>query len=78
MLFDNNSGLQFVLNSYYVGVKETKRHKNYMELKRYDRLSERDSNISEIDVPMPENILVEITEFLKSKIKVVKWADYRR
>ena len=63
------------LESYYVLQKESKRHRNYRTLKKYERLSKRDSNIEEVDVPFTNELKQEALNQFVSKIKVLKWSE---
>lgn len=74
MMFEN---MTFVLNGYTQQVKPSKRHKNYEVLVRYDRLSARDSNITENEVPIPEFILIGIREHVNNLLSVKKWSEYK-
>jgi hypothetical protein len=51
-----------VLDSYYFLSRENTRKRNYNRVKRYDRLSGRDSNITIEQVPLTEEIIKEVSE----------------
>ena len=57
------------LESYCVLQKESKRHRNYRVLKKYERLSKRDSNTEESDVPFTDDIKQEALNQLFQKLK---------
>lgn len=78
MLFDNYNELCFVLNNYCTYQKDTIRKKNWNRVLNYDRLSKRDSNIEETDVPIPVFINNEIIDYLHTKISIKKWSEYKK
>ena len=55
--------------------KESKRHKNFKFLKKYDRLMHRDNTIQESEVPFTEELKTEALNQFMSKIKVLKWSE---
>ncbi len=63
------------LNSYFLLKKESKRHKNFKFLKKYDRLMHRDNTIQESEVPFTEELKTEALNQFMSKIKVLKWSE---
>jgi hypothetical protein len=63
------------LESYYILQKESKRHKNYRTLKKYERLSKRDSNVEESEVPLTDELKQEALNQFVSKIKILKWSE---
>lgn len=63
------------LESYCVLQKESKRHRNYRTLKKYEKLSKRDSNTEESDVPFTDELKVEALNQFVSTIKVLKWSE---
>ena len=63
------------LESYYVLQKESKRHRNYRTLKKYERLSKRDSNMEENEVPLTTELKEEALNQFVYKIKVLKWSE---
>lgn len=63
------------LESYYVLQKESKRHRNYRALKKYERLSKRDSNTEESEVPFTDELKAEALNQFVSTIKVLKWSE---
>ena len=52
------------LNSYFLLKKESKRHKNFKFLKKYDRLMHRDNTIQESEVPFTEELKTEAFYYL--------------
>lgn len=79
MSFDSYTNkLTFVLDSYTTQIKESARKKNFTVVNKYSRLSGRDSNLSESDVPMPEFLLNEIREHVNNILEVKKWSEYKR
>ena len=63
------------LDSYYLLEKESKKHRNYKFIKKYERLNKRDSNIEERDVPFTDDIKQEALNQFISRIKVLKWSE---
>lgn len=63
------------LESYYVLQKESKRHRNYRILKKHERLSKRDSNTEESEVPFTDELKAEALNQFVSTIKVLKWSE---
>ncbi len=63
------------LDAYYLLQKESKRHKNFKVLKKYERLSRRDSTMIETEVPFTDEIKTEALNQFVSKIKVIKWSE---
>ena len=63
------------LDAYYLMTKESKRHKKYRYELRYERLSGRNSNIKESDVPFTDEIRKEALDEYCSKIKCLKWSE---
>lgn len=63
------------LESYYVLQKESKRYRNYRILKKYERLSKRDSNTEESEVPFTDELKAEALNQFVSTIKVLKWSE---
>jgi len=78
MMFENFENITFILNGYTQQVKASKRHINFEVLTRYDRLSKRDSNVSENEVPIPEFILNEIRDHVNNSLSVKRWSEYKR
>jgi len=63
------------LHSYVVLGKDSKRSRKYKVLKEYDRLRSRYSTISELEVPLTEELKLEVlNEFMKG-ILVKKWSE---
>ena len=63
------------LDGYVVLKKESKAHKKYNVLKRYNRLMGRDNTMLESDVPFTTEIKAEAYDQFVSKIKVLKWSE---
>ena len=62
------------LDRYWVSVKETKRHKPRI-VSNYSRLSGRDSNLTEDQVPLTDELKAEAIQLYISKIIVRKWSE---
>ena len=63
------------LDAYYILQKESKRHRNFRVLKKYERLFDRDSTMTEGEVPFTDEIKTEALNQFVSKIKVIKWSE---
>lgn len=74
LFLDNN----IVLDAYYLLQKESKRHRNFQVIKKYDSLSKRYSNIEEIEVPFSEEIKQEALNKFVSKIKVIRRSERKK
>ena len=63
------------LDEYTVSKRKSTRKRNYNTVIKYDRLSERDSTITEAQVPFTDEIkALAIKEFTDS-IKCLKWSE---
>ena len=72
---DNNI---LFLDTYRVAKKE-KRQRFYRTIKSYDRLRERDSTMTEDEVPFPSEIRQEAIDLFTKQIKCLKWSEkYKR
>jgi hypothetical protein len=63
------------LDSYYLGQKESKRHRNYKSLKQYSRLLGRNNTITESEVPLTDELKTEVLKQFISTIEVKKWGE---
>ena len=63
------------LNSYCICKKESKRHKNFKTLKSYERLDGRGSNMTEDEVPLTDELKMEVINQFMSTLKVIKWSE---
>ena len=63
------------LDGYALLQKESKRHKNFKVLKKYDRLMGRDNTIQESEVHFTDEIKAEALNQFVSTIKVLKWSE---
>lgn len=71
------NGNLIILSAYFLLSRENTRKRNYKAIKRYDRLYERESNITLEEVPFTEEMRVEaLSEYVKS-LKVMTWAEYK-
>lgn len=70
--------LNIVLDGYYSQKKTSNRKKNWETIARYDRLGERESDILEANVPLPDNIMFRASEYVKSLVTVMKWSEYKK
>jgi hypothetical protein len=73
-MFEN---LSFVLDKHYQLERESTRHKKYNTVSNYDRLSARDSNLSEKDVPIPVHVQNDIRDFVSKNLTIIKWSEYK-
>lgn len=69
-----DNGMLF-LNTYRLAQKENKRQRSYRTLKKYDRISSRESTITEDDVPFSPELKQEAIDTLTSQIKCLKWSE---
>ena len=72
--FDMSAGYNLILDNYYILKKESKRHKPVI-ISKYCRLNVRDSNITENQVPLTDEIKTQVFNEYISKIKVIKWSE---
>jgi len=63
------------LDSYYLLQKESRRHKNFKVLKKYERLMGRDNTLTESEVPFSDELKMEALNKFVSTIKVIKWSE---
>jgi len=71
------NGNLIILDSYYFLRRENKRKRNYEAVKRYERLTSRNRNISIEEVPFTEQIKQEaLQEYIKT-LKVMTWNEYK-
>lgn len=66
-----------VLDSYSLEKKEDKSKKKYNSIKKYDRLFKRESNISEEEVLLNDDIRKEAIYLFSSKITCKKWSEFQ-
>ena len=71
----NDIDRHLYLDAYALMKRESKRHRKYKYELRYERLSGRDSNITENDVPFTDDIRKEALEIYYSKIECLKWSE---
>lgn len=69
---------QIVLDEYRVLRLLSKRHKKPVTVAAYIRLRERDSTLTESDVPWPADVQAEALQKLIAQFKVVRWSEVRR
>lgn len=71
------NGNLIILSTYFLLSRENTRKRTYTAIKKYDRLYERDSNITLEEVPLTQEIREEVlSEHVKS-LKVMTWAEYK-
>lgn len=71
------NGNLIILDAYYLFSRENTRKRKYKAIKRYDRLHERDSNITLEEVPLTEEVREwSLSEYVKS-LKVITWTEYK-
>jgi len=63
------------LDSYYLLKKESKKHRRYEILKKYNRIIGRNNTIKEVDIPLPEDVKEEAFNIFTKDIKVMKWTE---
>lgn len=68
-------GLNLYLNTYSLEKKESKKHRTYKAIKKYDRLWRRDNTITEEEVPFTDEIKQEALNKFMLGIKVLKWSE---
>jgi hypothetical protein len=70
-IIDNN----LYLDSYVLAEKESTRHRKYNNIKRYERLSSRESTIKEDEVPFNSDIKEEALNKYFDKVKCLRWSE---
>lgn len=63
------------LDSYFIKKRENNKKRVYRCIKNYDRIYSRNNNITEDEVPLPEEIKQEALRLFTSSIKVLKWSE---
>jgi hypothetical protein len=63
------------LNGYQLLKRESTRKRKYKDVKKYDRLQRRNSNIEESEVPFTNEIKKEALERYFEKIDVRRWSE---
>ena len=63
------------LNGYYLMKRESKRHRKYIDIKKYDRLMGRDSTITESEVPFTDDLKNEVLEEYFKTVKCLRWSE---
>jgi hypothetical protein len=66
-------GHNFWLDNYYEYTKENPRKRNFTTVKKYERLSGRNSNLKLDEVELPEWVKEEVVKQFVDKIEVKKW-----
>lgn len=72
------NGNIIVLDAYYLFSRENKRKRNYNFVKRYERLSDRNSFTPLQEVPLTEEIKTEVLQEYFKTLKVMTWEEYKR
>lgn len=67
--------VKLILNYYSVSKKEKKTSKKYKVIKNYNRFNERQSNITEEEVPLNAAIREEALERFMDNVEVVKFSE---
>jgi hypothetical protein len=70
-------GTILVLDTYRLSKKESKRKKNYTTIKWYNRLSLKDSTMTETEVPLTDEIKNEILQEFFKTISVTTWNKHK-
>ena len=63
------------LDGYCLLQKESKRHKNFKVLKKYDRIMGRGNTILEMEVPFTDELKAEALNQFVSTVKVLRWNE---
>mgnify|MGYP003651315468 FL=1 len=63
------------LDSYVLAEKESTRHRKYNDIKRYERLSSRESTMKEDEVPFNSDIKEEALNKYFDKVKCLRWSE---
>lgn len=69
------NGTTLILDSYYLLNRESKRKQKWNYLKIYERLSKKDSNMLESEVPFTESIKQLVLEEYVKLLSVKTWSD---
>jgi len=72
------NGNIIVLDAYYLFSRENKRKRNYNFVKRYERLSDRNSFTPLQEVPLTEEIKTEVLQEYFKTLKVMTWEEYKK
>lgn len=67
-----------ILDSYFLLRRENTRKRTWNSLKKYERLSSRNSNITLQEVPLTEEIRNEVLQEYIKTLKVMTWEEYKR
>ena len=73
-IFDN----VIVFDSYFLLRRENTKKRTWNSLKKYERLSSRNSNITLEQVPLTEEIKTEVLQEYIKTLKVITWEEYKR
>lgn len=71
-------GSSIILDSYSLLWRENKTKRKYKNIKCYDRLYTRNSNIPLEQVPLTEEIKTEVLQEYIKTLKVMNWEEYKR
>ena len=72
------NGNTIVLDAYYLFSRENKRKRNYKFVKRYERLTDRNSFTPLQEVPLTEEIKTEVLQEYFKTLKVMTWEEYKK
>lgn len=72
------NGNTIVLDAYYLFSRENKRKRNYNFVKRYERLSDRNTFTPLQEVPLTEEIRNEAKLAFIRTLEVMTWEEYKR
>lgn len=64
-----------MLQSYYFDKRESKRHRKYKTIKKYDRFDSRNSTLNEEDVVLTDKMRQEVLNQFMSTVRVLKWGE---
>lgn len=67
-----------ILDSYRYSTRENTRKRSYTSIKRYERLRNRNSNITLQEVPLTEEIKTEVLQEYIKTLKVMTWEEYKK
>jgi len=67
-----------ILDSYRYSTRENTKKRTYNPIKRYERLSHRNSNMTLQEVPFTEEVKRQALEEYIKTLKVMTWEEYKK
>ena len=64
-----------MIQSYNFDKRESKRHRKYKTIKKYDRFDRRNSTLNEEDVVLTDEMKRQVLNQFMSTIRVIKWGE---